>query len=93
MLIIVWVGAFFYLGNQLTFDILKQTLFISFLRRFLGNFLFGIICQLPILVLNIIYNYTRWGRADKIEIRKLFIILTICTIISSLIGTFIFFSN
>jgi len=93
ILIVGWTAAYFFLGSDETYLTLKNNLVESVFRRLIGSILFGLFCQLLILLVNFIYNSTRSKATDKINMKKLFIILSACTLVGSIIGTAIFFSR
>ncbi len=91
--VLIWIVSWFYLGNEITYQNLQNHQLLSFLLRLAGGILFGICGQIIILIIDVVYNITRRNKADKLSIKKILMMSTICNILSSLVGTIIFFSN
>jgi hypothetical protein len=87
-----FVTAAFYLGNEETYNALKRNLPFTFFQRMLVGIMLGFMFSLFLLALNWTYNRTFGKKKGAINIRRLSVQLVMSTLTSSLVGAIIFFS-
>ena len=92
-IILCFLTAVFFLGSFETYNELRKNLPTSFFQRALLGLLTGVVGSMILISINLIYNTTVGKREGIINIRRLTIILGITVVVSSLIGSFIFFAN
>jgi hypothetical protein len=92
-ILICLIRAFFFLGSHQTHDDIKKNLPYSFFPTLMGGLLIGLFGTIILLFVNFIYNRTIGKRKGEINMKQLLTTLIIATIISSLIGTTIFFTQ
>ncbi len=83
--------SFFFLGSNYTYEIQLQDLPNYFARRFLGGIVFGLICSVIIILINLILNNII--KENKTNLFKLFLFTGLSSLLASLIGTAIFFNQ